>query len=209
MNELFRNKFRIETTRLKSWDYSKSWWYYITICTKEHQIWFGEIKNEKMFCNDKGKIVTEEWHKCSNKRSNIELDEYCVMPKHFHGIIILTENDDDIDVARFEGDTALIKGDEARYVSTTTTTAKITDMTKLNYSEISPKPNSLSSVIRSFKSSVTKQIREAVFYYFSWQSRFYDRIIRNEKELYKIRKYIQQNPLKWEIDKVHPDNIIF
>lgn len=36
---------------------------------------------------------------------------------------------------------------------------------------------------------------------FKWQRSFYDRIIRNEKELYHIRDYIEQNPLRWEIEK--------
>jgi hypothetical protein len=43
--------------------------------------------------------------------------------------------------------------------------------------------------------------------HFKWQARFFDRIIRNEKELYNIRKYIEQNPLKWNLEKVNPDNI--
>jgi putative transposase len=40
-----------------------------------------------------------------------------------------------------------------------------------------------------------------------WQRSFYDRIIRDEKELYRIRKYIEQNPIKWEIEMEHPNNI--
>jgi hypothetical protein len=58
----------------------------------------------------------------------------------------------------------------------------------------------LSDIIGSFKSAVTKTVREAVNKDFYWQPRFYDRLIRNEKELYKIRMYIEQNPQKWEIE---------
>ena len=42
---------------------------------------------------------------------------------------------------------------------------------------------------------------------FEWQKSFYDRIIRNEKELYLIRKYIEDNPLRWEIEKNYPQNL--
>ena len=72
---------------------------------------------------------------------------------------------------------------------------------------ISPKKGSLAVIIRSFKSAVAKAARESGLKHFAWQPRFYDRIIRNEKELYNIRKYIEQNPLRWELDKDKPENI--
>ncbi len=58
-----------------------------------------------------------------------------------------------------------------------------------------------------FKSAVTKWAHENKYTNFAWQSRFYDRIIRNEKELYKIRRYIDQNPLKWEIEEEKTENL--
>jgi REP element-mobilizing transposase RayT len=75
------------------------------------------------------------------------------------------------------------------------------------FSNISPKLFSLSTIIRSFKSAASKQIHELGNRDFSWQARFYDRIIRNEKELYNIRQYIEQNPIKWNIEKDDLENI--
>ncbi len=68
---------------------------------------------------------------------------------------------------------------------------------------------SLSDIIGKFKSFTTKRIRQLLEnkYEFEWQKSFFDRIIRNEKELYNIRSYIQNNPLKWEIEKDYPQNI--
>jgi len=66
---------------------------------------------------------------------------------------------------------------------------------------------SLGNIIGSFKSAVTKWCNANNHKYFAWQPRFFERIIRNEKELNNIRKYIEQNPLKWEIEKNNPDNI--
>ncbi len=40
-----------------------------------------------------------------------------------------------------------------------------------------------------------------------WQRNYYDRVIRNEKELGKIRKYVFENPLKWELNKNNPENL--
>lgn len=59
----------------------------------------------------------------------------------------------------------------------------------------------LSKVIQSFKSSCTKEIKCTGFNNQVWQRSFYDRIIRNETELYRIRKYISENPLKWQLEK--------
>lgn len=65
----------------------------------------------------------------------------------------------------------------------------------------------LSDIIGSFKSSVTKKTREIGYANFAWQPRFYDRIIRNEQELFNIRRHIEQNPLKWSLEKDKPENI--
>jgi putative transposase len=68
---------------------------------------------------------------------------------------------------------------------------------------------SLSNVVRNFKSAVTTKIRAlhrnpAMRI---WQPRFWDRIIRNERELNAIRRYIANNPIQWEIDKNRLDNL--
>ena len=74
----------------------------------------------------------------------------------------------------------------------------------------SKKNYSLSDVMGKFKSFSCKKIREVLEddEKFEWQKSFYDRIIRNEKELYQIRKYIQENPLRWDIEKDNPENLI-
>ncbi|KAF0149747.1 MAG: transposase [Ignavibacteria bacterium] len=69
----FKDTYRIETTRLKVWDYANPWWYYITINTKDHVEYFGRVEYEKMVLNGLGKIVEEEWLKTKNIRANVEL----------------------------------------------------------------------------------------------------------------------------------------
>ena len=68
---------------------------------------------------------------------------------------------------------------------------------------------SLSTVIQRFKTFTSKKINELSVDQekFHWQKSFYDRIIRDEKELYMIRNYIRLNPLKWELDKDRPENL--
>jgi hypothetical protein len=65
----------------------------------------------------------------------------------------------------------------------------------------------IGNVVDSFKSGVTKWAHQNDYNNFKWQPRFYDRIIRNEKELYLIRKYIEENPFRWEIEKNYPQNL--
>jgi putative transposase len=64
---------------------------------------------------------------------------------------------------------------------------------------ISPKYGELSTVMRSYKSAVTKNARK-IDPNFTWQSRFYDHIIRNDKSYVHIEKYIRENPSKWITD---------
>lgn len=146
--------------------------------------------NNKSILNFNGKVVEMEWLKIKEKRYNVDLDEFIIMPNHFQGIVIIREKIND------NKNENIVNADK-------TGKANITKRKfKGNYfSEISPKPGSLAAIIRSFKSSVSKIILENGFKEFKWQSRFYDRIIRTERELINIRHYIRSNPLKWEYDK--------
>ncbi len=177
----FKNTFLVESARLQNWDYSYPWWYYVTINTKDHIEYFGKGINEKVILNDLGKIADSYWKEIPKHFKNVELDYYVIMPNHIHGIIIINESGNNI----------------CRDVACNVSTMSI----------ISPKHNSLSTIIRSYKSAVSKKIHELGFTNFNWQARFYDRIIRNENELFNIRCYIEQNPLKWDIEKNNPENI--
>jgi len=176
---LYQNKFRIESSRLKDWDYSTPWWYYVTICTKDMKCWFGKVESGKMVLNDLGKVVEEEWVKTKDIRDNVDLDYHIIMPNHFHGISIIK------DVETSRRDVSMVIETDQRPVSTQL------------------KPNSLGSIIGQFKSVCTKRIHKIGYDQFKWQPRFYDHIIRNENDLYRIRIYIQNNPLKWELDEYY------
>ena len=73
-------------------------------------------------------------------------------------------------------------------------------------SDISPAPSSLPTIIRSFKSAATKQCHEFE-YNFQWQSRYYDRIIRNEQTLYAVRRYTKTTPDRWQRNRNNSENI--
>ena len=195
--EKYQNKFRIKSNRLTTWDYTIAWWYYVTINTFNHKEYFGEIKNGKMELNEIGKIAEEELLLTPKLREYVELDDYVIMPNHIHAIIIINESVETCrGMSENHGNIINNRRDVARYISTDGD-----EQTENYFSKISPKPKSLSSIVRSYKSAVTKRIRKIGINNFKWQSNFYDRIIRNESELFNIRKYIEQNPLKWDLDK--------
>ena len=171
---LYKNKFRVESSRLRDWDYSTPWWYYVTICTKHSKSWFGEVKNSRVILNKSGKIIEKEWLKTTDLRKMVELDYYVIMPNHFHGILIVNGPENFVNVVETHSDASLHKV-----------------------------KNNLSYIIRGFKSSCTKQIHLSGNSTFKWQSRFYDHIIRNEHDLRRIRNYIKNNPLKWELDEYY------
>ena len=74
--------------------------------------------------------------------------------------------------------------------------------------EFQPQKKSLSLVVRNFKAAVTAAARALSPGIEIWQSRFYDRIVRNEKELQTIKLYIGNNPMQWGADKNNPENLI-
>lgn len=184
---LYQNKYRIESTRLKEWDYKNPWWYYVTINTKNHVQWFGKIKNGKMFLSPIGEIIVLEWERTKTIRKNIDLDCFVVMPNHLHGIIIINENVET--TGSVVSNNANKNETMHRIVSTTL------------------QSNSLGSIIGQIKSICSKQIHALGYKKFAWQERYYERIIRNEKELYNIRKYIEENPMRWEYEKNTLENL--
>jgi putative transposase len=62
------------------------------------------------------------------------------------------------------------------------------------------KAKSVSELIGAFKTTSSKRIHQSGLPSFQWQKSFYDRIVRNEQELRRIREYIQTNLLRWELD---------
>lgn len=165
--------------RLRNFDYSSSGWYFVTICTKNRVEYFGNIVNGKMILNDCGKIVSNAWFDLPNHYSNCLLDEFVIMPNHIHGIII-------------------IKNVGAIFKS-----PQITG--EMNFAPTNYKP-SLSQIMKWFKSISTIKIR-TINHIFRWQKSFYDHIIRNEKSLCAIRRYIRNNPLNWEKDRNNVENL--
>ncbi len=78
--------------RLRDYDYSKSGYYFITICTKNRDEWFGKVEKEEMILNQYGKIVNQCWNDLPNHYLNCSSDAFVIMPNHIYGIIVIHNN---------------------------------------------------------------------------------------------------------------------
>jgi REP-associated tyrosine transposase len=156
--------------RLPDFNYAGEGEYFVTICTHNRKQYFGKIKNSEMILNRIGKIAENLWNEIPSKFQHVSTDIYQVMPNHFHGIIIINEENFINEIPTFKSGI------------------------KNNPMEL--KSISLGRIIRWFKGRVTFDARKRNLG-FKWQSRFHDRIIRDEKEFYFIREYIINNPVNW------------
>ncbi|MEJ2269793.1 MAG: hypothetical protein P8Y04_08470 [Desulfobulbaceae bacterium] len=89
MKERYKDKYGIKSNRLRNWDYSSKGSYFITICTRDRERYFGEIYNRKMILNHSGNIINDIWNYIPEQFQDIKLDEFIIMPNHIHGIIIV------------------------------------------------------------------------------------------------------------------------
>jgi len=127
-------------------------------------------------------IVEQEWCGLPARFPTIRLDEFVVMPNHVHFIVWLNPP----------------VGAQLNCAPTTPIGQSFT---------VDWERPTLGQVVRVFKAVVTRRIRQADGKGFAWQRNYYERIIRNERELNAIRQYIRDNPARWAEDLENPDRI--
>ena len=222
--EKFKGKYRISSTRLQTWDYGWNGLYFITICTKNKEHYFGEIVEGKMQLSHLGILADVFWYEIKNHTQNIELHEFVVMPNHVHGILLIDNNnwndgfDDGVNKNdnRHQHKRQCQRRDKACLVSTNphkipnknpkaipnkTINTNI-DQTIGQKRFQNQGKNTISSIIGGYKSAVTKHAHR-LGYEFAWQSRFYDHIIRDDRSYNRITEYIITNPQNWQNDKFY------
>ncbi len=86
---LYKNKYRIESARLQSWDYSANGYYFITICTHNRDCCLGRIIRGKMVLSEFGKIVLQEWNRSFEIRQELRCDCFVIMPNHIHAVVVI------------------------------------------------------------------------------------------------------------------------
>jgi putative transposase len=165
--------------------------YFVTICCRKKECFFGEVVDGQMMLNEIGRIAYQFWEEIPEHFAKVEIDEFVIMPNHVHGILQLSVPSQPQPVH---------PRDPGRL--------QVEDQTAFEPEFVANRfgpliTGSLSSIISQYKGSVTRWARRNGFEHFAWQPRFHDRFIRNTDELDRIRNYIHQNPKNWPQDEFH------
>ena len=204
-----------KTPRAKWHDYNGAE-YFVTICTKNREHYFGEIHDGQMQLT-----VVGEWLKMQIENTetirggDVSIPLYVIMPNHVHLIVYIRDSicRDALNASvRNTLNASVRKALNASVRNTLNVSVKnalnasVNNQTNNNedariasLQRFGPQSKNLGSIIRGIKSSVTKFARQNGIP-FMWQSRYHDHIIRNQDEKNKIGIYIEQNPLRWEYD---------
>jgi putative transposase len=165
---------RRRSIRLPGYDYTLAGAYFITIVTREREELFGCITDGEMKLNQCGQIVENAWHDLPNHFAHVELDAFCIMPNHVHGIIILKDE---------EGVGAGLRPAPTKYK-------------RHPLSEIVRAFKSFSARrINALQNTQGASI---------WQRNYYEHIIRDNEDYLSKSGYILNNPSNWAKDKENP-----
>ncbi|NOY89406.1 MAG: transposase [FCB group bacterium] len=188
-------KHHRRSIRLKNYDYASQGYYFVTMCVKNRELLFESVLVKEM--------IEKWWLRIPERFLGVLVDEYVIMPNHFHGIIVIMPKND-VGVSqrgypKSQSQRGCPNIDDGRgrprWVAPT---------------YIAP---TLGNIVGWFKTITTNEyirgVKETGWKEFSgklWQRNYYEHIIRNEKELQKIREYIVNNPLKWKLDMENPES---
>ncbi len=192
MMEKFNNKYRIPSARLQGYDYGSNGFYFVTICTKNRIHYFGNIVETGNCPSPTNTAGINPSHvvdtgNCPSLRPTIigetAINYWTEIPKHYPFV---------------ELDEFVVMPNHIHGILFFN--KPIT--TDWQPNKFGIQSQNLGAVIRAFKSS-TKRYANENNIKFEWQPRFHDNIIRNEKQLNAIRRYIINNPMKWKNDALN------
>jgi len=200
---LFKDRYRVESTRLSNWNYGWNGCYFITICTKNSKHYFGSVEikkgQPKMELSDIGMIAEECWRDIPEHFPFIELGAFIVMPNHLHGIIFINKSNCENPTVETQDFASLHRNPTHDHEETQNLASLPQNMPK---NQFGPQSRNLGSIIRGYKCGVTKYAR-GIDQNFCWLPLYYDTIIRNTKSYQRIENYIISNPKNWAKDKFY------
>ena len=211
-----KRRYNRRSIRLKGYDYTQAGYYFITICTWHRKYLFGEVKDAEMVLNVFGRVVEYQWRRLPHHFKNMELDVFQIMPDHFHGIIHITGAKHDhfdgtiqIKGAKHDHFHGIIQNKGAKHSTKDTIVRQnnacenASPRHQFDASPGRPKgtiPGSVGAILQNFQSVASRKINRIRKTPGApvWHRNYYERIIRDEFALFCIRKYIINNPKKWD-----------
>lgn len=150
----------------------------MTVCIQHRECLLGKIASGQMRLTAAGEMIRKTWQEIPAYYAGIALDAYVVMPNHLHGVVVLLRQGQAQGPAPTEN---LLTLPDIMHRYKTLTTKRYADGVK--HCGWRPFPGRL------------------------WQRNYWERIIRDERELQNIREYIANNPACWQDDQLHAPNI--
>lgn len=190
----FKNKYRIESTRLQCWDYGWNASYFITICTAHRRYYFGDVIDKIMFLSDIGCLAWEYWYEMPTQFPFVKLDAFIVMPNHVHMILTIDKPDDGRENAASRKD-AIHRApiNEAGEKQTAARGGFAGEKNPMLHDNVPRAIRWYKGVVKFYAKKIDPQ--------YNWQGGFYDRIIRNDRAYENIANYIHDNPRRWKDDR--------
>jgi REP element-mobilizing transposase RayT len=188
------NTVRRRSIRLPRYDYAHSGAYFVTICTLNQVPILGNIEVGGMILSQEGKTVKNCLGKIPHHYSNCTLDTVTIMPNHLHVTLVLTADR---------------RGEASAEDSSILPFESKADASPLHHKDSRPrgtKKGSLGAIIQNFKSVSTRKINQLQNTPGNriWQRNYFEHIIRTERSLNAIRRYVMANPSRWEMDRYNP-----
>ena len=170
----FQDRYRIESTRLRDWDYGSPGWYFVTLCTKDKKCFLGHAVDGQIVLSAAGVVAETEMKTICTHKKNVMIDRYVVMPNHVHAIIVI----------------------EGNHPYSTVETGLAPSPTGACMR--------LSNIVGGYKAGVSRICHAKGLLGFAWQERFHDHILRSNASVNAVRDYIDRNPQNWLADPDNP-----
>ncbi len=180
------DKHHRRSVRLRGYDYAQEGAYFVTVCLQGRACLLGDIDRE-MKLNDAGCMVERWWCELNHKFPTVETDACIVMPNHFHGVLFIVSTG---------------RGDPMWSPSSTA-----------GHEDGHPPKGAptLGDVMGWLKTMTTNEYIRGVkqhgwppFQGRLWQRNYHEHVIRDERELTRIREYVASNPARWAMDPENP-----
>lgn len=196
--------------------------YFVTICTHERECLFGTVRHGAVVLNAAGEAVRTQWVQLPLRFPSVAVDAFAVMPNHVHGVVV-----------HYRGAASSAPTERMRILPGAVSVhpcgtrapscempvaaghASATQQAGAHQAQslrvgietaLQPAPT-LGRVIRAFKSLSAIEVNRVLGRKSQpvWQRSYYEHIIRGGDDLDEIRRYIAENPLRWEEDPEHPN----
>ncbi|MFN7962334.1 MAG: transposase [Thermoanaerobaculia bacterium] len=171
--------------------------YFVTLCTLHRQCYLGEVTGGVSSLSAAGRLALGAWQAIPVRFPHVRLDSFVIMPNHLHGILVIGDA-----TAAWPGTASDL---ESAQPPTTTLGSALAVGSSRHPTSVRSRPT-LGQVVAYFKYQSSKLINNLRVTpgVPVWQRNYFEHIVRHQQSLERIRDYIENNPLRWHLDRENP-----